>query len=243
MKITLAANWKMNLQQIDIENFINELKHASSVDIILAAAFPYLTLINENDKFHAAAQNVHDAESGAFTGEVSVTMLSDLNINYCIIGHSERRQYFSENDDLIAKKAEILIGHNITPIICIGENLEERQSGETLDIVNRQLSSIFTNIEVQSTFIIAYEPVWAIGTGQTASPEQAQEVHQFIRDFLNKRYNSEKANSTSILYGGSMNESNAKALVEQNDINGGLIGSASLNATSFNAIIDSVKDK
>lgn len=184
------------------------------------------------------AQNVHHEEEGAYTGEVSAAMLSSLGVDHCLVGHSERRIYQRESDDELKMKLDQLIKYQLTPIYCLGESLEERESGEEFNVVRRQLALTFSLSNVDFTkLIIAYEPVWAIGTGKTASAEQAQEMHAFIRKEVEKQYGMEIAEATSILYGGSCKPDNAAELFSQEDVDGGLIGGASLDAESFVAII------
>jgi triosephosphate isomerase len=179
------------------------------------------------------AQNVSEHNNGAFTGEISSKMLSSINIEFCIIGHSERRQLFHETDEIINKKLQKLVESGIKPIICVGETLEEREADITKQIISRQLEGVFENISLTSDMIVAYEPVWAIGTGRTASPEQAQEIHAFIRSWLGEKFDKKIVEEVAILYGGSVKPSNLKELLVKNDIDGGLIGGASLDVKSY----------
>jgi len=181
------------------------------------------------------AQNIHQAESGAYTGEISASQVKSVGASHVILGHSERRAYFGETDALLASKVDIALKHDLTPIFCIGETREERESGAFFDVIKTQLTDGLFHLskEAFTSVVLAYEPVWAIGTGLTASPEQAQEVHKFIREVLADQYGQEIADNTSILYGGSCNPGNAKDLFAQADIDGGLIGGASLKSRDF----------
>ena len=198
------------------------------------------SIADTNNNLKIAAQNVHQNTEGAFTGEVSTTMLASLNIPYSLVGHSERRQYFGETNAILYTKVRNLLDSKIIPIYCIGETNEEYESGKRLEVIENQLSQcVFHLNEIDfSKVIIAYEPVWAIGTGKSATPEQAQEVHKFIRSLIEKKYNSNIAESTTILYGGSVKPDNAKDLFSQPDIDGGLVGGASLKENDFMAILN-----
>ena len=212
------------------------------VTTIFATPFIHLSsvhkLMNAEQNFHVAAQNCHHEKSGAYTGEVSAEMLKSVGVSYVIIGHSERREYQKEDNAMLAKKVNIALENNLIPIFCIGEKLEERESNQHFKTVQTQLEdSLFHLTEAQvKSIVLAYEPVWAIGTGKTASPEQAQEMHAFIRGIIAGKYSTETAESISILYGGSCNPSNAKVLFSQKDIDGGLIGGASLKSRDFTDI-------
>ena len=188
--------------------------------------------------FMVGAQNVATEEKGAYTGEVSAEMLESMEIDYCIVGHSERRAYYGETDKTVAAKVDRLLAHNLKPIVCVGEVLEEREAGKQLDVVKRQVEEGLFHLtpEQMKEVVIAYEPVWAIGTGKTATPEQAQEIHAHIRSLLAAKYGKEVAEEISILYGGSCKPGNAKELFACPDIDGGLIGGASLKAEDFIAI-------
>lgn len=242
----VAGNWKMNLTKNEglllIEGVVNGVVN-SNVKVILAPPFPFISDAVSgvsSSKIKVAAQNCHHEESGAFTGEVSAAMLRSFGAEYCIVGHSERREYLKEDDQLINRKIQRLIAHGIRPIFCCGESLEERESDRQFEIVSDQIQSSLQgfNKDELKNIIIAYEPVWAIGTGKTATPQQAQEMHAFIREKLSEVL-SENAEEVSILYGGSVKPENARELFAQKDIDGGLIGGASLNAPDFLAIIQS----
>ena len=226
----------------DLVNGIMELLEKKELGkntlMILCPPFPYLEMVSDysNDSyFMVGAQNVNDNEKGAYTGEVSAEMLSSMDIEYCIVGHSERRAYYGETDAMIAKKVDQLLKHEIRPIVCCGEVLEEREAGKQFDVVKRQITEGLFHLSAEQfkELVIAYEPVWAIGTGKTATPEQAQEIHAFIRKTIADKYGKEVADEISILYGGSCKPSNAKELFANPDVDGGLIGGAALQAEDF----------
>ena len=226
----------------DLVNGIMELLEKKELGkntlMILCPPFPYLEMVSDysNDSyFMVGAQNVNDNEKGAYTGEVSAEMLSSMDIEYCIVGHSERRAYYGETDAMIAKKVDQLLKHEIRPIVCCGEVLEEREAGKQFDVVKRQITDGLFHLSAEQfkELVIAYEPVWAIGTGKTATPEQAQEIHAFIRKTIADKYGKEMADEISILYGGSCKPSNAKELFANPDVDGGLIGGAALQAEDF----------
>jgi len=240
-----AANWKMNHKLSDAKNFLTEFNQLlileplkNNAEIIIFPVFPQLFAFNKlvnNTHIKFGAQNLHQAESGAFTGEVSATMIAETGATHVIIGHSERRQYFFESNELLAEKIITALKNKLTPVYCCGETLTERENNIHFQIIENQLKTgLFhlskTNI---TECIIAYEPVWAIGTGKTASPLQAQEIQSFIRQLLSVQYGKKTADQISILYGGSIKPSNAAELFAQPDIDGGLIGGASLNANDF----------
>ncbi len=246
----VAGNWKMNktleeaqsLFQAIIEG-INEIELEGHKKIIIAPPSIYLNAFKKdvtNQPFiHLAAQNCHQKSSGAYTGELSASMFKSIGIDYVIIGHSERRSYFNETDQMLAAKVKAVLNEKQSPIFCCGESLEIRQSGKYVAFIKSQLENgLFHLNEVEfRNCIIAYEPIWAIGTGETASPEQAQEVHAAIRNMIQERYGSGIAEKTTILYGGSCKPSNAQNLFEQQDVDGGLIGGASLQAADFLSIL------
>ena len=240
----VAGNWKMNKlfpQADDLVNSIaEELRNydTTDVDVIVCPPCPYLELVSdvsEDGDFFTGAQNESKFENGAYTGEVSATMLKSLGVDYCIVGHSERRKYFHETNQDIAQKIDRLLNEDITPIMCVGESLDERESGRYLDVIRTQIEEGIFHLSADDMqrCVIAYEPVWAIGTGHTATKEQAQEVHAFIRQLICDKYNDDVAQEVSILYGGSCNPTNARELFAMEDIDGGLIGGASLKHKDF----------
>jgi len=245
----VAGNWKMHKNAEETEDLLNELIDKLPSDkearIIVAPTFVNLSSAVAHLEFtniDVAAQNVHQAESGAFTGEISADMLKSIGVNTVIIGHSERRAYFHESDALLASKTDTALNHELTVIFCFGEELKDRQSGNHFNIVENQLKDGLFHIEKKSweQIILAYEPVWAIGTGETASPEQAQEMHEFIRETVRKTFGSDVAEDVSILYGGSVKPDNAKEIFSKPDVDGGLIGGAALKAADFAAIVDAI---
>lgn len=250
-KNIVAGNWKMNndleASKLLIKNLLQEFpsKLDKTKRIIVAPTFVNLYPIVEltqNTAIEVAAQNMHYALNGAFTGEISASMLKSIGVNIVILGHSERRSMFNETDEMLAKKVETAIQNKMEIIFCFGEMLEERKSGNHFKVVENQITKALFDLKAADwkQIILAYEPVWAIGTGETASPEQAQEMHAFIRQIVAKKYTQELANDVSILYGGSMKASNAKELMLNLDVDGGLIGGAALNAEEFSAIIKSI---
>ena len=206
--------------------------------MIICPPFPFLEMCTDysNESYFAVgAQNVNDNDHGAYTGEVSAEMLHSLDIDFCIVGHSERRAYYGETDAIVARKVDQLLKNDIRPIVCCGEVLEEREAGKQFDVVKRQITDGLFHLSAEQfqSVVIAYEPVWAIGTGKTATPEQAQEIHAYIRSLIAEKYGQQVADETSILYGGSCKPSNARELFANPDVDGGLIGGASLNADDF----------
>lgn len=240
-KPLIAANWKMNKTPAGAEEFITSflplVQEVRGVDIIIAPPFTALAsaagLLRESN-VRLSAQNVFYEEKGAYTGEISAQMLLSSGCSHVIIGHSERRQYFNETDELLNRKAKAVIDGGLHAIFCIGETLDEREAGKTFDVISRELEEGIDGIDL-SKIVVAYEPVWAIGTGKTATPEQAQEAHSFIREKLSKH--SENAAGTRILYGGSVKPGNIKTLMNMEDIDGALVGGASLDPVSFSQII------
>ena len=236
----------MNMNREDGLSLVSEIQKGlqretkADVKVIVAPPYPFLGVIDSSNQVKLSAQNCHQEESGAYTGEVATSMLKSFGCDYCIVGHSERRQYFGETDRYINHKIELLLKYGVKPIYCCGELLEERESGKHFEVVETQIQSALQGFKKEEllNLVVAYEPVWAIGTGKTASPEQAQEMHAFIREKL-AQVMGEDAERVSILYGGSVKPNNANELFSQKDIDGGLIGGASLNATDFLAIIDS----
>ena len=247
-----AANWKMNLTLKEGLKLINEILEAKifmepTQEAVFAVPFPYLidtkNAIADTPNFYVAAQNCASEKQGAYTGETSAQMINSINIPYVIIGHSERREYYQESNEILSKKINLALANNLTPIFCCGESFEIRQSDKQNEYVQKQLAeSLFHLSEEQiSKTIIAYEPIWAIGTGLTASSEQAQEMHAHIRKILADKYGSVIAENISILYGGSVKAINAVDIFSQPDVDGGLVGGASLIANEFITIIKSLK--
>jgi len=247
-----AANWKMNLTLQQAEILMGDLMNSQielkeNQEAVFGVPFPYLIKMKDiiDGKQHVlvAAQNCYSKVSGAYTGEVSVEMLKSIGVPYVIIGHSERREYFNETNALLAEKVNLCFDYGLKPIFCCGEALSIREAGTQNSYVENQLKeSLFHLSEEHLTgLVIAYEPIWAIGTGKTATSEQAQEMHAHIRNVFATQYNTELANSISILYGGSVKAANAKEIFGQPDVDGGLVGGASLVASEFSTIINSLK--
>jgi len=241
-KKLIAGNWKMNGSLASNAALLQALLAGAGewvCDVAVCVPAPYLAQVQglvAGSALHLGAQDVSQHDSGAYTGEVSAAMLRDFGVRYAIVGHSERRQYHQESDALVANKAQRALAAGITPIVCVGETLAEREAGLTEEVVKRQLAAVIhTNGHCISEIVVAYEPVWAIGTGKTASPEQAQQVHAVLRAQL--RAASERADRVQIVYGGSMNAANAAQLLAQADIDGGLVGGAALKAQDFLQII------
>jgi triosephosphate isomerase len=244
-KAVIAGNWKMNKTRPEAEQLINELKPVAAdvgCEVVVCVPFTSLAVAIEATKgtnIKVGAQNVHFEASGAFTGEISAAMLKETGAEYVIIGHSERRQYFGETDETVNKRTKAALGSGLIPIVCVGELLWERACNITEEIVSRQIKLAFHGIGAADAAktVIAYEPVWAIGTGETATNEQAQEACKLIRDRLAALYDKATADSITIQYGGSMNAGNAAELLAKEDVDGGLIGGASLKAQDFGVII------
>ena len=244
-KHIVAGNWKMNKTFSEADDLIYDLQQKleettldPNTQLVICPPFPFLELASdgsEDSYFAVGAQNVSDKESGAYTGEVSAAMLESMDLDYCIVGHSERRAYYHETDAIVAAKVDQLLAHDIRPIVCCGEVLEEREANKQFEVVKKQITDGLFHLTAEqfSNIVVAYEPVWAIGTGKTATPEQAQEIHAFIRGLIAEKYGKEVADNTSILYGGSCKPSNAKELFANPDVDGGLIGGASLKADDF----------
>ncbi|MFH0977754.1 MAG: triose-phosphate isomerase [Candidatus Woesearchaeota archaeon] len=234
----VVANWKMNKDLAEVQGFFkefNKLRKNTKADVVICPSF---TLLNEAQRWakgiKLGAQNIASEEKGAFTGEVSAAMVKEF-CDYVIIGHSERRIYYNENDEQVNKKVKLAIEHKLTPIICIGENLEERKKGKTQEVVKRQLEAALKGVK-ETDIVIAYEPIWAISTfskGEIATPEQAEKVHEMIAGLLEKKYYS---NKIRVIYGGSVTPENVKALMQQKNIKGVLVGGGSLKPESFAAI-------
>ena len=245
----VAGNWKMHKNAEETEDFLNELidqlPNDIEAQIIVAPTFVNLASAVDHLEFTnigVAAQNMHQNESGAFTGEISADMLKSIGINIVILGHSERRAYFHETDTILAQKVTTALQHDMTIIFCFGEELKDRQNKQHFNVVENQLRDGLFHLENKDweQIVLAYEPVWAIGTGETASPEQAQEMHEFIRETIRKRFGSAIAEEVSILYGGSVKPDNAKEIFSKPDVDGGLIGGAALKTEDFVAIVKSI---
>ncbi len=235
----------MNLEVEQARNLFNELNqrdYPDDVKVILCPPAIYLSEFSSlSKKVLIASQNVSDQSNGAYTGEISASMLDSINVRYCLVGHSERRQYYAESNEVLAEKVKQLLSNNITPIFCCGETLDQRESGREKEVISLQLNEgLFFLDEAQlSKVIIAYEPIWAIGTGVTASSDQAQAMHNYIREIIIKNYNQTIAEDVSILYGGSCKPENASDIFSKQDVDGGLIGGAALSSNSFKEIINS----
>lgn len=246
-KKVIAGNWKMNKTAQETADFIaairDEIPETEKVEAIVCAPFPYLASLVEQTKgttIKVAAQNMHFEDSGAFTGEVSPVMLKDIGVTHVIIGHSERREYFAETDETVNKKAKAAHDHGIVPIICVGESLEQREAGETVELVRQQVTDALQGLseeEIANT-IIAYEPIWAIGTGKTASSEDANDVCREIRNVIKELASESTAEKVVIQYGGSVKPETIDELLAQSDIDGALVGGASLEADSFLSLVE-----
>ncbi|GGH71777.1 triose-phosphate isomerase [Phaeocystidibacter marisrubri] len=245
----VAGNWKMNTVPSEGVGLVVEIlekldsKYTGDTRVILSPPFTHLIDVIDHvwevPQISVAAQNCHHEDNGAYTGEISAGMISDLNIDAVILGHSERRQYFGEDDALLAKKVNAAIRNSLMPIFCVGEVLEDRKANKHNEVVTSQLTQGLFHLSSEEfkNVIIAYEPVWAIGTGETASPQQAQDMHKSIRAHVASKYGEDAANNVSILYGGSVKPNNASEIFSQPDVDGGLIGGASLNADDFVSIV------
>ncbi|MFH1691162.1 MAG: triose-phosphate isomerase [Candidatus Omnitrophota bacterium] len=249
-KKMIAGNWKMNKttrDAIELANGIKrELSQVSDVSIVVCPPHTALDEVSEvlyESNILLGAQNMHWEDSGAFTGEISSSMLKDLNCSYVILGHSERRQLFHETNEDINKKMKTALKNNLTPILCVGETLEEREKNTTFDVIESQVKNSLNGLTAAdiTKVVIAYEPVWAIGTGKTATPQQAQEVHAFLRGLLKQIYSQNEAENIIILYGGSVKPSNTKELMSEKDIDGALVGGASLNTKDFCEIVNNAR--
>ena len=244
----VAGNWKMNNDLAQTQRLIFELKNkakTSEAHVMIAPTYVNLFHAYEATRdcdIEVVAQNMHFAENGAYTGEISAAMLKSIGIETVILGHSERRAYFNETDDSLAKKVTTALAHGMRIIFCFGEELSDRQNDRHFDVVKSQLTHGLFHLSADAWehIVLAYEPVWAIGTGETATPEQAQEMHAFIRQTLSDTYDSATASAVPILYGGSVKPSNAEEIFSKPDVDGGLIGGASLNADDFYAIVNAI---
>jgi triosephosphate isomerase len=241
-KKIVAGNWKMNLNHREAFGLFYQLKQtnfSSRVDVMIFPPSVYLSQMN-GSAFVVGAQNCYHQNNGAFTGEISAEMLASLGVTHCLVGHSERREYFAETDEDVSKKVDVLLKHNITPVVCFGEKLQERESGRHFQVVLEQLTrGLFHLSPLEfSKIILSYEPVWAIGTGKTATSTQAQEMHAMVRNFIAENKGVDVANNIRILYGGSCKPSNASELFACPDVDGGLIGGASLVYDDFVELIN-----
>ncbi len=245
-RIIIAGNWKMNKTSFEAIELVNVLKRDLStvkeVDIVVCPPFTALTEVSDllvETNIELGAQNVYWEDSGAFTGEIAGSMLKHIGVKYVIIGHSERRQFFAETNETVQKRIKAALKNELTPIVCIGESLKEREANQTFAVIKNQFEGGFAGFTPQEILkmVIAYEPVWAIGTGKTATAQQAQEVHQYIRDLLKTKYGEETAEEIRIQYGGSVKPENIRELISQTDIDGALVGGASLQADSFSKIV------
>ena len=245
-KKIVAGNWKMNNDLAATNTLISELikkEKKANAEVIIAPTFVNLLEASKRLKdssIKVAAQNMHFANHGAYTGEISAKMLKSVGVNIVILGHSERREFFSEDDNLLKQKVNKALDEGMQIIFCFGEKWEDRSTGKHFMVVESQIKNALFHLKNENweSIVLAYEPVWAIGTGQTASPEQAQEMHAFIRNLVKENYNSTISEDVSILYGGSVKPENAKEIFGKNDVDGGLIGGAALNADNFIAIVN-----
>jgi triosephosphate isomerase (TIM) len=246
-KRIVAANWKMNMTQAEaaafVETFVIELGDSSEVEVVIVPPFTALAkmseLLTNAQNITLGAQNMYWEKSGAFTGEISAAMLRDLFVRYVVLGHSERRMLLGETDEIVNRKVHAAHAASLRPIVCVGETLEQRERGDVEKVIGSQLRGSLANVEAKelSETVVAYEPVWAIGTGKTASAEQAQEVHAFIRQTLQAMSDEATASKMRIQYGGSVKPDNARTLMSQSDIDGALVGGASLDPRSFAQIV------
>ena len=243
-KPIIAGNWKMNKTPSEGKKLVEELiplVKDAKCDVVVCVPATDLYAVGEAVKgtnIHLGAQNVHFAVSGAYTGEISADMLKELGVEYVIVGHSERRQYFGETDETVNKRTLRALEAGLTPIVCVGESLEERETGKTEELLKKQVTEGFKGVEDITKVVIAYEPIWAIGTGKTATSEQANETIGYIRSVVASLFGKDKADLVRIQYGGSMKPSNAKELMAMKEIDGGLIGGASLKAVDFSEVVN-----
>ena len=251
-KLIVAGNWKMNTGIAegiklaeDINKFLSSKNLPENKKVIISPPFTHLFPISkmiDPNKIILSAQNCASTENGAFTGEISAKMLQEVGVKTVILGHSERRAYFKEDNETLLKKVKIALKYGLDIIFCVGESLEQREKGKYFDIINDQISETILKLDKDEfkKITIAYEPVWAIGTGKTATPDQAQEIHEFIRNKIREKFDENIANETTILYGGSCKPSNAKEIFSKKDVDGGLIGGAALKSEDFSKIIDAL---
>lgn len=248
-QIIIAGNWKMHKTITEAVSFVQELKQkaaATPVEVVVCPPFTALAAVSEAIKgsnIRLAAQNMHWEKQGAFTGEISPVMLKELGVAYVVLGHSERRQYFGETDESVNQKAQAALEHGLIPIVCVGETLEQREAGATEQVVAGQTKGALAGLSAEQVagLVIAYEPVWAIGTGKTASDEDAQQVNAYIRQVVSDQFGAATAAAVRIQYGGSVKPSNARGLMSQPDIDGALVGGASLKVEDFAGIIENSK--
>jgi triosephosphate isomerase len=242
----IAGNWKMHMTKGEALDYISELKgkvEGTDVEVVICPPAIFLDSLKQGTKgsnIKIGAQNMHWEEKGAFTGEISPIMLKDLSIDYCIIGHSERRQYFGETNETVNKKIKAALNHDIIPILCVGETLDIRNEGNTESLLKEQITEAFKDIDSMDAkkIVVAYEPIWAIGTGETATPEMANNAIAYIRGVIKDIYDETISEEIRIQYGGSVKPNNAEELMNQNDIDGALVGGASLKADSFSQIVN-----
>ena len=247
-KKIVAGNWKMNNNKTETEALIAALSAKGSFSGVAVKIAPtsihlaHAVKALSDSAIEVIGQNMHQAENGAYTGEISASMLQSVGVNSVILGHSERRAYFNETDEALAEKVSTAVTHDMEVVFCFGEELQDRKAERHFEVVERQLRKGLFHLEAAAwkTIVLAYEPVWAIGTGETASPEQAQEMHAFIRSLIEKVYGEAVADNVSILYGGSVKPANAQEIFSKPDVDGGLIGGAALNADDFFAIVQSI---
>ncbi|MEO0088237.1 MAG: triose-phosphate isomerase [candidate division WOR-3 bacterium] len=244
-KIFIGGNWKMNLNHLEgkefVEKLLKSIKNIEKKEIVLFPPFTTLFTVSEiikNTGIKLGAQNTHWEDKGAFTGEISPLFLIALDCEYVIIGHSERRRYFFENDEMINKKIKKALDVNLKPVFCVGEDLEERKTGKTFEVIEKQLKKGLKDVEKLNEIVIAYEPIWAIGSGINATPVQAREVHSFIREIISKDYGKEISENLRIIYGGSVNKNNIYELLKEEEIDGVLIGGASIKLEEFVQIVN-----
>lgn len=246
-KLLIAGNWKMNCTPSEAASLLEDIRDqkqgiSEEVDVLVCPPFVSLSMavnyLHDTD-IQVGAQNMHFEDNGAYTGEISASMITESGCNYVILGHSERREYFAEDDEMIGKKVAQAVQNDLAPILCVGESLDQRKAGEQQMVVAGQIREGLRHIDAGQAMsvVVAYEPIWAIGTGETATPEQAQQMHAYIRKMLQDLYDEDTAGSVRILYGGSMKPGNAEELLTLEDVDGGLIGGASLKADSFSEII------
>lgn len=249
----VIGNWKMNKKFDEAEDLISQIEerlenYNLDTEVVICPPSIYAELVSDHASdddasFYAGLQNVSEYDDGAYTGEISASMLADMDISFCIVGHSERRKYFGETNDIVLRKMLSLLKYDIVPVMCCGESLTERQAGNHFNVVQKQIEETIYRLtpEQMDSTMIAYEPIWAIGTGETASPAQAEEMLAFIRSLIEKKFGTEMAINSYILYGGSCNANNALELFSQQNVDGGLIGGASLKADDFVKIIEAAE--